>query len=135
MEKTYNFLVGLPSFDDAKKLFARMVEECKNEFNRENDFYAVMVNKTDESGVIDNSDLYIFPHYSNCCEILNKYEYSKDVSVELFVVTKNTKTHVKYKCFDGCCYSSFANANPENHYPDIQYARTLYDRSTTVHVN
>lgn len=134
MENVYSFASGLPTFDDAKKLFTRMINECENEFNRDNDFYAIMVNHTDEACSVDKSDLYIFSSYSDCCEILNKYEYSNNVSVELFIVTKNTKTHVKYKYFDGCCYSSFAGAKPENHYPDNQYARTLYDKSTTVHV-
>lgn len=134
MEKTYSFK-NTQTLADSKNLFAYMIDECKNQFNGENDFYAIFVKRVNELEQAESSDLYIFPSYAHCCNILNKYEFVPNVSVDVYAVTKKLRTHIKYTSFDENGFWSIPQTTPKEHGDIDTYVIVLKAWNTTVHVD
>ena len=112
--------------DDASKLMPKYIDP-------EKEYTVVIVNHVDNVGVIESSDVYISPSYVMSANLIASYEYSKNVSVEVLSLYDNLYAHIKYKTYDGVCYSSFACCTAST-YNILAFIRKLYDTNAKVHV-
>jgi hypothetical protein len=69
---------------------------------------AVRLSSINDVGVIDDEKIFIYDSYTDALEMINEYEYSKNITVEVFEINLNGYSHILHKCFDGTCYSRYA---------------------------
>ena len=133
MEATYNLVFDFSkyeSFNDAKDVASKLMPKY---IDLEKEYTVVIVNHVDDVGMINNSDVYIAPSYVMSANLIASYEYSKNVSVEVLSLYDNLYAHIKYKTYDGVCYSSFA-ACTAGTYSILAVLRKFFDTRAKIHI-
>ena len=133
MEASFNLIMDFSKYDsydnsedDASKLMPKYIDP-------EKEYTIVIVNHTDDVGVIKSSDVYISPSYVMIANLIASYEYYNNVSVEVLSLYDNLYAHIKYKTYDGVCYSSFACCTAGT-YNILAVLRKFFDTRAKIHI-
>ena len=127
----------IESFENFKEWNSSLMEEVaemllKNIFSDPGSSkVAVTVSPTDDVGMYDHIDVYIFDSYVNALDLINKYEYTINVAVNVAEINYRGYAEMLYKIFDSNNYSRLADVKFVEY--NLSCLRKLFDTNANIY--
>ena len=127
----------IESFENFKEWNSSLMEEVaemllKNIFSDPGSSkVAVTVSPTDDVGMYDHIDVYIFDSYVNALDLINKYEYTINVAVNVAEINYHGYAEMLYKIFDSNNYSRLADVKFVEY--NLSCLRKLFDTNANIY--
>ena len=93
---------------------------------------AVSVRKTDDVGYVSSNDIFIYDSYTDSLEKINKFEYSRNTSVDVYEINQIGYSSIFTKAYNSVCYSRLAGV--KLHKYELSDVRKLFNCSSSIYI-